>query len=149
MVTLSALIVLAALFSHMSSILPDSPAPKAIEVFFFYYIMRLSFVFASHTILWRLRRGRMSNKKKSDNYDELTDYKVRLHSVVVCPLSSRKDSINRKMLPGLQKKQCISLKSLNKMALNLGLIVDFLFLGTFFSFIVIEKNRNLSVIDYK
>lgn len=54
--TLSCLIVLATLFSQMSSTLPQSATPKAIEIMFFAQISHLTLVFVNHTILNIVRR---------------------------------------------------------------------------------------------
>lgn len=48
-VTLSLLIVIASLFSQMSSGVPSSPVPKCVDFFFFYCILRVSIVFFMHS----------------------------------------------------------------------------------------------------
>ena len=55
MVTLSCLIVLASLFSEMTSSLTQSATGKVLEIIFFYYIVRLSLIFTTHVILCGLR----------------------------------------------------------------------------------------------
>ncbi|XP_071541421.1 gamma-aminobutyric acid receptor subunit rho-2-like [Panulirus ornatus] len=61
-VSLSLLIVIASLFSQVSSTLPTSPAPKFVDWFFFYCICRVSFVFFLHTIIDERRRLLEENK---------------------------------------------------------------------------------------
>ncbi|KAF2363276.1 Neurotransmitter-gated ion-channel ligand-binding domain [Trinorchestia longiramus] len=50
-VTLSLLIVVASLFSQVVSTIPTSPSSKCVEIFFFYIILRLAFVFMLHSIV--------------------------------------------------------------------------------------------------
>ncbi|ROT61371.1 hypothetical protein C7M84_020852 [Penaeus vannamei] len=52
-VTLSLLIVIASLFSQMSSSVPSSPVPKCVDFFFFYCILRVSIVFFMHSSIGR------------------------------------------------------------------------------------------------
>ncbi|XP_042861045.1 uncharacterized protein LOC122246510 isoform X2 [Penaeus japonicus] len=47
-VTLSCLIVIAALFSQITFTIPQSSSPKVIDVYFFYFIVRLFITFAHH-----------------------------------------------------------------------------------------------------
>lgn len=53
-VTLALLIVVASLFSQVVTTLPSSPSPKAVEIFFFYIIVRLSYVYIMHTFVDRV-----------------------------------------------------------------------------------------------
>lgn len=46
--TLSCLIVIAALFSQITFTIPQSSSPKVIDVYFFYFIVRLFITFAHH-----------------------------------------------------------------------------------------------------
>ena len=64
MVTLSCLIVVAALFSQVSSTIPSSPTPKSIDYYFFYFIWRLFFIFLHNTILFLLTKYRECKEKK-------------------------------------------------------------------------------------
>ena len=147
MVTLSSLIVLAALFSQMSSTLPDSPAPKAIEVFFFYYIARLSYVFACHTILWRLRCCLYTNVNEQKEFNnELIEYRPHLKSRIVHPMIPKADAMDSQDCP--TKTKCMPLRVIDKVCLYFGLTMDFIFLGLFFLFVATERNKRLSVIDY-
>ncbi|XP_047737925.1 acetylcholine receptor subunit alpha-type acr-7-like [Hyalella azteca] len=50
-VTLSLLIVVASLFSQVVATIPTSPSSKCVEIFFFYVILRLAFVFILHTLV--------------------------------------------------------------------------------------------------
>ncbi|XP_068245366.1 uncharacterized protein [Palaemon carinicauda] len=55
MVTLSCLIVVAALFSQVAVTVPASAQPKIIDIFFFYCMIRLFVIFLHHTILFLLQ----------------------------------------------------------------------------------------------
>ncbi|KAG7165243.1 Gamma-aminobutyric acid receptor subunit rho-1-like 3, partial [Homarus americanus] len=62
-VTLSLLIVIASLFSQVTSSLPSSPAPKFVDWFFFYCILRVSFIFFLHSIIGKRIRARQAPKE--------------------------------------------------------------------------------------
>lgn len=65
MVTLSLLIVLASLFSQLSSTLPSSPVSKLVDHFFFYCIVRVSLIFLIHSsIELSLRSSRKAEDAK-------------------------------------------------------------------------------------
>ncbi|XP_050729953.1 uncharacterized protein LOC127005238 [Eriocheir sinensis] len=67
MVTLSLLIVLASLFSQLSSTLPSSPVSKLVDHFFFYCIVRVSLIFLIHSsIELSLRSSRKAEDAKKD-----------------------------------------------------------------------------------
>ncbi|KAK7085452.1 hypothetical protein SK128_028025, partial [Halocaridina rubra] len=73
-VTLSLLIVLASLFSQMSVSLPQSPEPKLVDIFFFYCIIRVSFVFVIHIAVesfLRKESGNLSNSVESECKEDL------------------------------------------------------------------------------
>lgn len=55
MVTLSCLIVVAALFAQIATTTPSSASPKAIDIIFFAIIIRLFMVVLHHTILFVLQ----------------------------------------------------------------------------------------------
>ncbi|XP_037784613.1 uncharacterized protein LOC119580573 [Penaeus monodon] len=57
-VTLSCLIVIAALFSQITFTIPPSSSPKVIDVYFFYFIVRLFITFAHHGVFAFLRGAR-------------------------------------------------------------------------------------------
>lgn len=63
-VTLSLLIVIASLFSQVTSNVPSSPTPKAVDIFFFYCIMRVSFVFFLHSLIDQKVRSRERGKEE-------------------------------------------------------------------------------------
>lgn len=52
MVTISCLIVVATLFSQLNTTMPTSAEPKAVDIFFFYYITRLFIVGIHHSFLY-------------------------------------------------------------------------------------------------
>ena len=70
MVTLSCLIVVATLFSQVTSNIPASSTPKAIDVYFFYFIFRLFLIFFHHTtsrliaICYQAMNHRVNDKKQ-------------------------------------------------------------------------------------
>ncbi|XP_069157078.1 uncharacterized protein [Procambarus clarkii] len=57
-VTLSLLIVIASLFSQVTATLPSSPTPKFVDWFFFYCILRVSFIFFLHSTIGKRMRAR-------------------------------------------------------------------------------------------
>ncbi|XP_053648433.1 uncharacterized protein [Cherax quadricarinatus] len=64
-VTLSLLIVITSLFSQVNSTLPNSPTPKFVDWFFFYCILRVSFIFFLHSIICKRVRA-WKTKDSSD-----------------------------------------------------------------------------------
>lgn len=64
MVTLSCLIVIAALFSQLGSTVPSTSSVKAIDIFYFYFMLRLLMIFVHHTIYLLLTRYVESQNKK-------------------------------------------------------------------------------------
>lgn len=69
-VTLSLLIVIASLFSQMSSSVPSSPVPKCVDFFFFYCILRVSLVFLLHSAIDRKKRD-LERKEKEGSSDDV------------------------------------------------------------------------------
>ena len=71
MVTLSCLIVIAALFSQVAASVPQSAQPKFIDVFFFFAMIRLFVCFLHHSILCTmqiiLRRREQAKQEKDSN----------------------------------------------------------------------------------
>ncbi|KAG7168031.1 Glutamate-gated chloride channel-like 10, partial [Homarus americanus] len=65
-VTLSLLIVIASLFSQVSSSLPSGPMPKLVDFFFFYCILRVSFVFFLHSCIQKSLTGRQETPDSAD-----------------------------------------------------------------------------------
>lgn len=67
MVTLSLLIVLASLFSQLSSSLPSSPVSKLVDHFFFYCIVRVSLIFLLHSFIeLSLRSARKAEEEEEE-----------------------------------------------------------------------------------
>ncbi|XP_063888524.1 uncharacterized protein LOC135115557 [Scylla paramamosain] len=64
MVTLSLLIVLASLFSQLSSTLPNSPSAKLVDYFFLYCIGRVGLIFLLHTFIEVSRRSMADTKEE-------------------------------------------------------------------------------------
>ena len=142
MVTLSCLIVLASLFSQLSSNLPDSPEPKAIEVFFFFYILRLSYDFWTHTIIAWLRIYRREKEEKQRQDDFLFDYRPHL-------FPRKKNPI----LPKSPEKLCshfytepkpikyrFSLQKLDCLMNYFGMALEFSFLFCFFAYVMYSRS---------
>lgn len=63
MVTLSCLIVIAALFAQVATTAPASASPKAIDIIFFVIIMRLFVVVIHHTVLHLLQEHVRKSRK--------------------------------------------------------------------------------------
>lgn len=76
MVTLSCLIVLASLFSQMSSTLPASASAKALDIMFIGQIIHLTLVFVNLTILDIVRRKEDSDVLFYPRYKKLNDHKL-------------------------------------------------------------------------
>ena len=76
MVTVSCLIVIATLFSQMTSNMPPSAQPKAVDIFFFFYICRMFLVCLNHTYhyvrKWRREEKLQNIKKEKEQGRELT-----------------------------------------------------------------------------
>lgn len=66
-VTLSCLIVIAALYSQITFTIPQSSSPKLIDVYFFYFIVRLFKTFVHHFVLYLIGNyERRQNRKRYD-----------------------------------------------------------------------------------
>lgn len=66
MVTLSLLIVLASLFSQLSSTLPSSPVSKLVDYFFLYCILRVSLIFILHSFIEVSRRSTRDTEEEAE-----------------------------------------------------------------------------------
>ena len=146
MVTLSCLIVLASLFSQLSSNLPDSPAPKAIEVLFFFYILKLSYVFMCHTFMALLRFHREAKEKQLDQmYGYHPHAKMAFNENL--PTKADEPSINdfplapAKYITPAPKKYLCSMKIIDNICFYGGCALDVIFLGTGIIYINQERNR--------
>nr|XP_045603292.1 uncharacterized protein LOC123761356 [Procambarus clarkii] len=71
-VTLSCLIVIAALYSQITFTIPQSSSPKIIDVYFFYFIVRLFKTFAHHSVLYLIRNYRKKMQENSRSENEVT-----------------------------------------------------------------------------
>lgn len=73
-VTLSLLIVVASLFSQAVSALPSSSGLKCVEIFFFFIIVQLAFIFLSHTVVAQIIRDKQIELKSQSelSYSQFT-----------------------------------------------------------------------------
>lgn len=168
MVTLSSLIVLASLFSQLSSNLPDSPSPKAIEVLFFFYIGKLSYTFVCHAFMTLLKLYREHKEKKQKELDELfaelpasalsggtltnyVNWNNKRRRRVILPDSPKiaRPSKPKTQISKKPTEHFPSIKLVNRICFYAGCAADFLFLGLGYMVVNIErKNRVSPVIDY-
>ncbi|KAK7074026.1 hypothetical protein SK128_022558 [Halocaridina rubra] len=95
MVTLSCLIVVASLFSQVAVTVPASAQPKAIDIFFFYYMIRLFITCLHHTILFFLRVYVRSRKEKKARKEAIQVFK----NNKVQPTSSPNEDSSEKTVP--------------------------------------------------
>ena len=143
-VTLSLLIVVASLFSQMVSTIPQSPAPKCVEIFFFYIIIRLSFVFILHT-LTDFISYRTKMKKKSSN-GQTEDSKGET-GVVDASLVVRKKNSWLYENPKTDTMQCEDSEAeaprcaflINRIGWHVGFVVDVVFCA--YLIVVVVMNR--------
>ena len=122
-ITSSLLIVVASLFSQVVSTLPTSPTLKYVELFFFYVILRLAYVFAIHTLV-------MIDLKRSEPQG-CTESKLFTKSQ---SFSAAKNSLAETDSKGQQSKVPRRYK-LNKIGWILGFIFDFITIVTSFLYI--------------
>ena len=155
MVTLSSLIVLASLFSQLSASLPDSPVPKAIETFFFYYIAKLSYVFICHTFLALLRFYRTEKEEEQKKLDDLFDYRPERPDFFHAPaknFQARQGPKRKQILPfspvktppayyvpPQPTKYCLSMKAVDRICLYLGLALDAIYLLFFLAYVFTQR----------
>ena len=142
MVTLSCLIVLASLYSQLSSSLPSSASSKAIEILFFFYIAKLSCIFVTQTSMLFIRsyRQRKEEKaKKTEDFTEKFPYNTS-RKVAVMPENAKvafaDGSFTKK-----NKSYTFSLKFLEWVCLVCGLALDILVIGGFYIQITSARNK--------
>ena len=109
-VTLSLLIVVASLFSQVVSGLPNSPVPKIVEIFFFYCVLRLAYVFVQHSLVEsHLRR------KKNTAEDKVLELNKKIFAWIADDKVEEKDP---------KPKQPFLIKIFNHFGLIIGLVLD-------------------------
>lgn len=158
MVTLSCWIVLASLFSQLNTNLPGSPSPKAIEILFCYYIVKLSYIFIAHTSLQLLQQRRMKNFLNSQ---------ITLVSSLPASTSSAASRVNiSKVGPDLNMRNSkylahghnkgkrptsnntpLSSETVNKVYFYLGIILDSCFIVVFFIYVYQARIKILNSFD--
>ena len=120
-ITLSLLIVVASLFSQMVSTIPTSPSMKYVEMFFFYIILRLAYVFVIHTLV-------MINLKWTKTERTHTN---KLAVMPPDPVNTKKDlKPNAWINPKTEESNKCDAKGykLNKVGWILGFVLDFIFI---------------------
>ena len=138
MVTLSCLIVLASLFAQLSSTLPDSAEPKAIEVLFFFYIAKLSYVFLCHTFLGVIQIFKESKKSQSKNGIEPIGNVIPFVPEKAFQYKSPEEE--KKFSKDVRRTLVI----IDRVGVYLGLVVELIFLGMFTFYIVYMRDQTLN-----
>lgn len=142
MVTLSCLIVLASLFSQLSSTLPQSASAKALDIMFFGQIVHLSLVFVNHTILDIVRRREDSNVLFYPRYKKMSAPKF-----ISKKLNGRKKNIIKSSsdiivhFPGNIVDGWTFYQKLELILTGIEVFFFILFYIPFFLYIYIEKRK--------
>ena len=139
MVTLSCLIVMASLFAQLSTTLPASAEPKAIEVLFFFYIAKLSFVFLCHTLLGYI----LYRRKRKESQDLIKNNKIHAEEGLtpVVPLKPFQYE------PPVEKKYKISLNNIDQICAYGGILVEIGFLAYFFKHIFESRQKIIQILN--
>ena len=135
-VTLSLLIVVASLFSQVVAGLPNSPVPKIVEIFFFYCILRLGYVYLQH-----------SSIEKNINTNNSKD------NVVSSPNKIAVESSNNKLIAWILEEKPNQIKETPKrksklsdftktnFSSMLALFVDLAFVASLVIIVFLDKNN--------
>lgn len=142
--TLSCLIVLATLFSQMSSTLPQSATAKAIEIMFFAQIAHLTLVFVNHTILDIVRRREGTHvvlcprNRRINGQKNLNAIRKKLHCKEKAKMESE-DLIVR--FPAHLVNSWTSSQRLEFILTGIEVLFFILFYVPFFLYIYLEKRK--------
>ena len=146
MVTLSCLIVLASLFSQLSTTIPNSPAPKIIEILFFYYIAKLSLIFAAHTYT-AVVRFRREEEKENIYPNKLFEYRpqvredIKKESTLSPPTIATAWSVSKQIVNlNKQRKHFVSVKMLDKIFCYGGCVMDVTFMIALSAYVIYNRN---------
>ncbi|XP_037775243.1 uncharacterized protein LOC119572296 [Penaeus monodon] len=158
MVTLSCLIVVAALFAQIATTTPFSACPKAIDMIFLAIIIRLFFVVLHHSIYYLLRVyvQKCEERRTREPVKPLTVQKWVDVSADLPPVYTPPDVKLRKMPWKLDEEdedrktqrknsKCLSScdKIFNVLGIVVGLLWDVLWVSLFYFFVLMERNHIL------
>ena len=166
-VTLSLLIVVASIFSQVVATLPSSPEIKFIDIFFFYVILKLGYVFVLHVIV-EMVISHDSNKLDTNETSEKNGTNEYLPSIpnsqnALKPIiyeSPKKEKVNllkylkeawkpedtkRKSLETKKHYKCHSL--INNIGAVIGVVLDVIF--GLISYFFITQARNINIDKYQ
>ena len=145
MVDLSCLIVIAALFSQISTTIPASANPKAIDYFFFYLILKLSVVFLHHLLLLIISKHIESKYKNAiqPSDSKKTLEKAYLPHLKECWKSEDNVTMGSRKAKRLAKRGEKILYYFNFISVTLMTAIDFVVHVGFVAFILIaRKNKH-------
>ena len=142
--TLSCLIVEAGIYSQVNATMPTSASPKAIDIFFFYTIVRLFLLCLHHTLNFRYVTY-LVNKSKSGTKIENISKKIFAPSdAVMYPPELKNDSKNNTVenkgensLPESINRKVLIYNVINFTILS---VIDVLFFGIFVYEILRTRN---------
>ena len=132
-VTLSLLIVVAALFSQTISTLPSSPSMKSVEVFFFYVILRLAYVFMMHTLVMVNLNQKKPIKGKRNNL------KTPSKSINTWKKGIEPENLQYLDVEFSQKNEEKGL-FINKIGWIIGFALDFVFIGVSVIYVLLSRS---------
>ena len=121
-ITLSLLIVVAALFSQTVSTLPTSPSMKYVEIFFFYVILRLAYVFMMHTLVM------ISLKQSASNREIKSNLKSFFKGIIASKKQIEPETFLDLDFTISQENKGKGL-FINKIGWIIGFVLDFIFIG--------------------
>lgn len=120
-VTLSLLIVLASLFSQLSSSLPSSADPKLIDIFFFYCCVRVGSIFIIHSLI---------NKSMECKQEEMVTEEDHVANIISGNIATAMNIKMRLAWPPntkvqkQHKKNCFTPQSINRTGILFLVILD-------------------------
>ncbi|KAK3873063.1 hypothetical protein Pcinc_021897 [Petrolisthes cinctipes] len=126
-VTLSLLIVLASLFSQLSSSLPSSAEPKLVDIFFFYCCLRVGTIFIFHSLINRSMKYMQEEVENEDHVARIitgstgTDTAMNVKMRLAWPPNSK----NQKQ----QRRKFFTPQTINKIGTFFLLMVDALIIS--------------------
>ncbi|XP_053633497.2 uncharacterized protein [Cherax quadricarinatus] len=171
-VTLSCLIVIAALYSQITFTIPQSSSPKVIDVYFFYFIVRLFKTFAHHSVLYLLenRRKKREERQRVENGEvsttengihevserdldgdtssevESTDINTVLELKYVSSISSQK-TLAKIPSPAPKKPPPQYDRIFNLAGITWGIGTDFIFISAFSYWILSSRQRVINTFE--
>lgn len=120
-VTLSLLIVLASLFSQLSSTLPSSADPKLVDIFFFYCCVRVGTIFIIHSLINKSVECKQEEmEKEKDHVADIiagnTDTAMNIKMRLAWPPNTK--------VQKLHNKKCFTPQTINWIGMFFLLLLD-------------------------